>query len=125
MEDKVRMIGVRRYFVHTRVDPAWANLGHPSPLSVPLRPSLPGFPVPGTARVPAPLWKRRAVRLLKRCARDDGNTTPSTTLLPVRGMVDRPCAKFAGLLYTYPQVSVKPCVPGSGPFCPLCLCPLR
>lgn len=107
MEDKVRMVGVRRWFAHTRVDPTWANPGHPSPLSVPLRPYLPGFPVSGTARVPAPLWKRRAIRRVKKRPRYRVYAAASTTLLPLFGTADETFAKFAGPLYTYPHAPVK------------------
>jgi hypothetical protein len=111
MEDKVRMVGVRRWFVHTRVDPTWANPGHPSPLSVPLRPYLPGSPVSGTARVPAPLWKRRAIRRVRKRTWYRVCAAASTTLLPLFGMADETFTKFAGLLYTYPHTPVKPGAP--------------
>jgi hypothetical protein len=114
MEDKVRMVGVRRCAVHARVDPAWANPGHPSPLSVPLRPPLPGSPVSGTARVPAPLRKRRAVRRVTKCPWDNGHAAASVTLLPALCVVDEASAKFECLLYTYPQAPVKHRAPDSG-----------
>jgi hypothetical protein len=107
MEDRVRMVGVRRWFVHTRVDPTWANPGHPSPLSVPLRPYLPGSPVSGTARVPAPLWKRRAIRRVRKRPRYRVYAAASITLLPLLGAADETLAKFAGLLYTYLHAPVK------------------
>jgi hypothetical protein len=107
MEDKVRMVGVRRWFVHTRVDPTWANPGHPSPLSVPLRPYLHGFPVSGTARVPAPLWKRCAIRRVRKRPRYRVYAAASTTLLPLFGTADEIFAKFVGPLYTYPHAPVK------------------
>jgi hypothetical protein len=107
MEDKVRMVGVRRWFVHTRVDPTWANPGHPSPLSVPLRPYLPGSPVSGTARVPAPLWKRRAIRRVRKRLRYRVYAAASITLLPLLDAADETFTKFAGLLYTYPHAPVK------------------
>jgi hypothetical protein len=72
MEDKVRMVGVRRWFVHARVDPTWVNPNPPSPLSIPPRPYLPGSPASGTTRVPAPPWKPypiRRVRKWRRCKR--------------------------------------------------------
>src|SRR5919108_1075438 len=81
MEDKVRMVGVRRYVVHTRVAPAWANPGHPLPLSVPPRPYLPGSPASGTARVPAPLWKRRVVRRVRKRPRYSVRVSASACLL--------------------------------------------
>jgi len=107
MEDRVRIVGVRRWFVHTRVDPTWANPGHPSPLSVPLRPYLPGSPVSGTARVPAPLWKRRAIRRVRKRPRYRVYAAASITLLPLLGAADETLAKFAGLLYTYLHAPVK------------------
>jgi hypothetical protein len=81
MEDKVRMVGVRRWFVHARVDPTWVNPNPPSPLSIPPRPYLPGFPASGTARVPAPLWKRCAIRRVTKCPRCRLSALASTDLL--------------------------------------------
>jgi hypothetical protein len=107
MEDKVRMVGVRRWFVHTRIDPTWANPGHPSPLSVPLRPYLPGSPVSGTTRVPAPLWKRRAIRRVRKHRRYRVYAVASIILLPLLGAADETVAKCAELLYTYPHAPVK------------------
>ena len=107
MEDKVRMVGVRRWFVHTRVDPTWANPGHPSPLSVPLRPYLPGSPASGTARVPAPLWKRHAIRRVRKRPRYRVYAAASITLLPLLGAADETFAKFIEVLYTYPHAPVK------------------
>jgi hypothetical protein len=107
MEDKVRMVGVRRCFVDTRVDPTWAVPRHPSPLSLPLRPSLPGSPASGTARVPAPRRKRRAIRRAKKRPRYSVCAAASVTLLPLLGAADETFANFAGLLYTYSRVAVK------------------
>ena len=109
MEDKVRMVGVRRWLVHTRVDPTWANPRHPPPLSVPPRPSLPGFPASGTARVPAPLRKRRAIRRVRKRPRCRVYAPASTTLLPMLDVIDETFTTFACLLYTYPQAAVKRC----------------
>jgi hypothetical protein len=54
VEDRVRMVRVLRLAAGARADPAWANPRHPSPLSVPMCPFLPGSPVSGTVPVPAP-----------------------------------------------------------------------
>jgi hypothetical protein len=35
VEDKVRMVHMRRIPAHARVDPPWVNPEHPSPLSAP------------------------------------------------------------------------------------------
>jgi hypothetical protein len=81
MEDKVRMVGVRRWLIHTRVDPTWASPKPPSPLSIPPRPYLPGSPASGTTRVPAPLWKRCAIRRVRKCPRCRVSALASTCLL--------------------------------------------
>jgi hypothetical protein len=101
MEDKVRMVSVRRSFVHTRIGPTWANPEHPSPLSVPPRPYLPGSRSSGTPRVPAPLWKRRALRQVMKCPQNNVYTAASTLLLPMLGAAIEAFGKFAELLYTY------------------------
>jgi hypothetical protein len=94
MEDKVRMVGVRRCFVHTRADPTWASPGHPLPLSVPPRPSLPGSPTSGTARVPAPLWKRRVVRRVRKRPRCQVVASASIVLLSIHPMRGNPFSKI-------------------------------
>jgi hypothetical protein len=98
MEDKVRMVGVRRGSVHTRVDPAWASPGHPLPLSVPPRPDLPGSPASGTPRVPAPRWKRRVVRRVRKRPRYSIRVSASACLLSMRRVADDPFATCAALL---------------------------
>ncbi len=98
MEDKVRMVGVRRDFVYTRVDPTWASPQHPLPLSVPLRPDRPGSPPSGTARVPASLWKRRAVRRVRKRSRNRVVVSASACLLSMRRVADDPFATCAALL---------------------------
>jgi hypothetical protein len=62
VEDRVRKVDVEQRIVHARIDPTWADPGHPSPLSVPWRPCPPGSPASGTARVPAPQRKPGAIR---------------------------------------------------------------
>ena len=94
MEDKVRMVGVRRYFVYTRVDPAWASPEHPLPLSVPLRPSLPGSPPSGTACVPASLWKRRVVRRVRKRPRYRVRVSASACLLSIFPMRNNSSGKI-------------------------------
>jgi hypothetical protein len=108
MEDKVRMVGVRRWFVHTRVDPTWASPKPPSPLSIPPRPYLPDFPASGTTRVPAPLWKRCAIRRVRKCSRCGISAIASTCLLS--SLVTRDdlfSKKLYELLYTSLNLPVK------------------
>jgi hypothetical protein len=100
MKDKVRMVGVSRGLVHVRIDPTWADPRHPLPLSVPLRPYLPSFPLSGTARVPAPLWKPRAIRRVTHRPWYRVYTAASKVLLPVSGVVYTTFAEFAEALYT-------------------------
>jgi hypothetical protein len=107
MEDKVRMVSVRRSFVHTRISPTWANPEHPSPLSAPPRPYLPGSRSSGTTRVPAPLWKRCALRHVVKCPQNNVYTAASALLLPMRGTANEAFGKIAELLYTYQQSPVK------------------
>ena len=94
MEDKVGMVGVRRCFIHTRVDPTWASPGHPLPLSVPPRPHLPGSPASGTARVPAPLWKRRVVRRVRKRPRYRVRVSASACLLSIFPMRNNSSGKI-------------------------------
>jgi hypothetical protein len=121
LEDKVRMVGVRRWFVHARVDPTWASPGPPSPLSVPSRPSLPGSPASGTARVPAPRWKRRAIRRVRKRPRYGSSASASTSLLSMLGVTDGTATKFDGLLYTNLDPPVKRRAAGgcASEFCPV------
>ncbi len=95
MEDKVRMVGVRRYFVYTRGDPAWASPEPPLPLSVPLRPSLPGSLPSGTARVPASLWKRRVVRRVRKHPRYRVRVSASACLLSIFLMSNNSSSKIS------------------------------
>lgn len=107
MDDKVRMVGVGRSIIPARVDPTWASPGHPSPLSVPSRPCLPGSPASGTARVPAPPWKRRAVRRVRTRPRHGSSASASTSLLSRPAMSHGTAAEFDMLLYTCPHPPVK------------------
>jgi hypothetical protein len=95
MQDRVRMVGMRRWFVHTRVDPTWASPGHPSPLSALPRPDLPGSPASGTARVPVPAGKRRAIRRVRRRPRCRVSASASAYLLSLRDATDEPSRQIA------------------------------
>jgi hypothetical protein len=104
MEDKVRMVGVQRGFVHTRVDPTWASPVPTLPLSVPPPPYLHGSPASGTARVPAPLWKRRVVRRVRKYPRDQAIVSASPCLLSILLMRNSPFDN----IYT-PHSILPPC----------------
>src|SRR5919109_537763 len=122
MEDKVRIVGVRRRFVRASVDPTWASPGHPSPLSVPLRPDLPSSPASGTARVPAPLRKLHAIRRARKCPRYGVYASASISLLCQFGATDSRAGECDALLYTYPHAYVKrrafECCPPQPSSCP-------
>jgi hypothetical protein len=81
VEDRVRKVDVRRWIVHARVDPTWANSGHPSPLPVPLRSRLSGSSMSGTARVPAPQRKSGAIRRVRESPRCRISASASANLL--------------------------------------------
>jgi hypothetical protein len=108
MEDRVRKVGVRRWVVHARVDPTWANSGHPSPLPVPLRSRLSGSSMSGTARVPAPQRKSRAIRRARESPRCRISASASANLLSTLAQQMGHPPKFSSLLYTYPLPPVKP-----------------
>jgi hypothetical protein len=94
MEDRIRMVGVRRCFVHTRVGPTWVSPGPPSPLSIPPRPYLPDSPASGTARVPAPPWKRRGIRRVRKRPRCRVCASASISLLSILATIDDPSNKI-------------------------------
>jgi hypothetical protein len=81
VEDRVRMVGVKRMTAHARVDPPWANPEHPSPLSAPCRVSLPSLSASGTPRVPAPSGRSSALRVESQDARLNRYATASFHLL--------------------------------------------
>jgi hypothetical protein len=62
MEDKVKMVHVRRMTAHVRVNPHGLNPEHPLPLSTPGRAFLPRLSASGTSRVPAPSGRSLALR---------------------------------------------------------------
>jgi hypothetical protein len=108
VEDRVRKVGVRRRIVHARVDPAWANSGHPSPLPVPLRARLSGSSMSGTARVPAPQRKSRAIRRVRESPRCRVSASASANLLSTLAQQTGHPPEFSSSLYTYPLPPVKP-----------------
>jgi hypothetical protein len=94
VEDRIRKVDVRLQIVHARVDPTWANPGHPSPLSVPLGPCLSGSPVSGTTRVPAPQRKPHAIRGVRESARCRISASASANLLSMLSEQTRHPPKF-------------------------------
>ena len=108
VEDWVRKVGVRRRIVHARVDPAWANSGHPSPLPVPLRARLSGSSMSGTARVPAPQRKSRAIRRVRESPRCRVSASASANRLSTLAQQTGHPPEFSSSLYTYPLPPVKP-----------------
>jgi hypothetical protein len=108
VEDRVRKVGVRRRIVHARVDPAWANSGHPSPLPVPLRGRLSGSSMSGTARVPAPQRKSRAIRRVRESPRCRVSASASANLLSMLAQQTGHPPEFSSSLYTYLLPPVKP-----------------
>ena len=108
MEDRVRKVDVRRRVVHARVAPTWANSGHPSPLPVPLRSRLSGSSMSGTARVPAPQRKSRAIRRVRESPRCRVSASASANLLSTLAQQTGHPPEFSSSLYTYLLPPVKP-----------------